>query len=49
MPGSSGASSCSFVKIRSCRLSRASSYSLLMVSERVGQASMQSPQKMHRA
>ena len=49
MPGSSGASSCSLVKIRSCRLSRASSYSLLMVSERVGQASMHSPQKMQRA
>jgi hypothetical protein len=49
MPGSSGASSSFFVKIRSWRESRASSYSLLMVSERVGQASMHRPQKMHRA
>ena len=48
MPGSSGASSCVLVKMRSVRLSSASSYSLVMVSERVGQASMHRPQKMQR-
>ena len=36
------------VKIRSVRLSSASSYSLVIVSARVGQASMHSPQKMQR-
>jgi hypothetical protein len=34
------------VKMRSVRLSSASSYSLVIVSERVGQASMHRPQKM---
>ena len=48
MPGSSGESSWLLVKIRSCRLSSASSYSLVIVSERVGQASMHRPQKMQR-
>ena len=48
MPGSSGASSWSLVKIRSSRLSSASSYSLVIVSARVGQASMHNPQKMQR-
>ena len=48
MPGSSGAISWVLVKMRSCRLSSASSYSLVIVSDRVGHASMHSPQKMQR-
>jgi hypothetical protein len=48
MPGSSGAIRSSLVKIREERLSSASSYSLVIVSERVGQASMHRPQKMQR-
>ena len=48
MPACIGASSWSFSKISAARLWSASSYSLVMVSARVGQASMHSPQKMQR-
>ena len=48
MPGSSGASSCSLVQIRLSLLSSAISYSLVMVSARVGQASTHSPHRMQR-
>ena len=48
MPGTSGTSSCSLVQIRFSRLSSAISYSLVMVSARVGQASMHMPHRMQR-
>ena len=48
MSGCSGASSCSLVQIRFSLLSSAISYSLVMVSARVGQASMHMPHKMQR-
>ena len=48
MSACSGASSCSLVQIRFSRLSSAISYSLVMVSARVGQASMHMPHKMQR-
>ena len=48
MPGWSGSSNCSFVQIRLSRLSSASSYSLVIVSARVGHASMHSPHRMQR-
>lgn len=49
MPSSRPASNCSLVKISDSRLLSASSYSLVMVSARVGQASMHSPHRMQRA
>ena len=48
MPGSSGTSSCSLVQMRLSLLSSAISYSLVIVSARVGQASMHSPHRMQR-
>ena len=48
MPGSKGTTNCSLVQIRLSLLSSASSYSLVMVSARVGQASTHSPQRMQR-
>ena len=48
MPGISGASRSTFSKMSFSRLSSASSNSLLIVSARVGHASMHSPQKMQR-
>jgi hypothetical protein len=48
MPGWRGASRSFFSKMSFARLLSASSYSFVMVRARVGQASMQSPQKMQR-
>jgi hypothetical protein len=48
IPCWSGASSCSLSKISLLRWLSAISYSFVMVSARVGQASMHSPQKMQR-
>ena len=48
IPLRSGASSCSFSKINRPRSLSAISYSLVIVSARVGHASMQSPHRMQR-
>ena len=48
IPACNGASRSSLVKIRLARLSSAISYSLRIVSARVGHASMHIPQKMQR-